>query len=227
MNNAVNPASGTPISACLRCGTCCEKGGPAFHLEDRLLIENGTIPSGCLYTIRKGELARDNVKQCLVPVDADIIKIKGKKGGWACMFFDDIRKSCTIYKNRPLECRALKCWDPRELEKIYAANRLTRKDLISQVQGLWGLVEDHQARCDYVIIQRLVRDLDGGAAEPARRELSEIIRYDDEIRKLVVSRGGLEPDMLDFVFGRPLVVTIENYGIKARRLAAGWKGQSR
>ncbi len=205
----------------MRCGTCCQKGGPAFHLEDRDLIEKGVIPSKCLYTIRKGELARDNVRQALLPVDTDVIKIKGKKDGWACFFFDEEHKSCTIYQNRPLECRALKCWDPRELGKIYARNRLTRKDLLFPVAGLWELVADHQARCDYGKIGRLVRALDGPTPEPARRELCEIIRYDAEIRKLVVSRGGLETDMLDFLFGRPLGVTIKNYGLKARQLAAG------
>ena len=45
----------------------------------------------------------------------------------------------------------------------------------------------------------------------------EIIRYDAEIRKLVVARGGLDPEMLDFLFGRPLTKTLENYGIKIRQ----------
>ena len=215
------PAPGKPISACVRCGTCCEKGGPAFHLQDRPLIEKGVIPSGCLYTIRRGELARDNVKQRLVPVETDVIKIKGEKDGWACMFFDKIGKSCRIYKNRPLECRALKCWDPGELEKIYATGRLTRKDLLYQVEGLWDLVEDHQSRCNYEKIGRLVHELEGPVPEPPARQLCEIIHYDAEIRKLVVFRGGLEADMLDFLFGRPLRETIKSYGIRARQLAAG------
>ncbi len=205
----------------MRCGTCCEKGGPAFHRADRHLIEEGVIASSCLYTIRKGELARDNVKQRLVPVDTDVIKIKGKKDSWSCMFFNQARKSCRIYQNRPLECRALKCWDPGELEKVYAAGRLTRKDLLSGVDGLWELIEDHQARCDYEKIQCLVRQLEGSAPDRARRQLCEMIRYDAEIRKLVVARGGLESDMLDFLFGRPLSVTIKNYGTRARQLVVG------
>ena len=213
MHHRATPAAGRAVSACVRCGKCCEKGGPAFHLEDRALLEEGVIPSSCLYTIRRGELAWDNVKQRLIPVDTDVIKIKGKKGSWTCMFFDEVHKSCTIYENRPRECRVLKCWDPGELEKVYAANRLTRQDLISRVEGLWDLVKDHQARCNYEKIQRMVQELKGSAAVPARRRLSEIIHYDDEIRKLVVSRGGLQSDMLDFLFGRPLNETIKNYGI--------------
>ena len=209
--------SETSISECTRCGTCCEKGGPCFHQEDRMLLEKGVIPSKYLYTIRKGELARDNVKGCLTPVDSDIIKIKGKEDSWTCIFFDEIKKGCTIYDDRPLECKALKCWDTRELEQIYANTRLTRQDLVSEVKGLWSLIKDHQARCDYTKIQRLIKDLTGGKRNYARRKLLEIIRFDAEIRKLVVSRGGLDAEMLDFLFGRPLTKTLGNYGLKVRQ----------
>ena len=213
-NSPVAAGPGVTISECIRCGTCCEKGGPGFHIEDRMLIDKGVIPSRYLYTIRKGELAHDNVKGCLKPVESDIIKIKGKEDTWICMFFDEINKGCTIYNDRPLECRALKCWDTRGLEQIYATTRLTRKDLVSGVEGLWDLIEDHQARCDYKKIQTLIKELTGGKNIHARRKLLEIIRYDAEIRNLVISRGGLDADMLDFLFGRPLTQTLGNYGIK-------------
>jgi Fe-S-cluster containining protein len=214
LNNPKTKKPGKTISECIRCGTCCEKGGPGFHIEDRMLIDKGLIPSRYLYTIREGELARDNVKGRLMPVESDIIKIKGKEDSWMCIFFDDVSKKCTVYDDRPLECRALKCWDTRELEKIYANRRLTRKDLVSQVKGLWDLIEDHQTRCDYKKIQDLIKDLTGVKRTQARRKLLEIIRYDAEMRNLVVSRGGLDADMLDFLFGRPLTQTLVNYGIK-------------
>ena len=207
----------TSISECARCGTCCEKGGPCFHQEDRMLVEKGLIPSRFLYTIRKGELAHDNVEGRLIPVDSDIIKIKGKEDSWTCIFFDEAAKACTIYDNRPVECRALKCWDTRELEQIYAKKRLTREDLIAEVKGLWDLIKDHQTRCDFTKIQRLIEDLSGAKRNHARRKLLEIIRYDAEIRKLVVARGGLDSEMLDFIFGRPLTKILANYGIKVRQ----------
>jgi Fe-S-cluster containining protein len=217
MGNPTFPKPGIKISECIRCGTCCEKGGPCFHIEDRMLIEKGKIPSKYLYTIRKGELAHDNVKGCMTPVDSDIIKIKGKKDSWTCIFFNGVKKGCTIYDDRPLECRALKCWDTRKLEQIYANTRLTRTDLVSEVKGLWDLIKDHQARCDYKKIQPLIKNLVGSKNIHARRKLLEIIRYDAEIRRLVISRGGLDPEILDFLFGRPLTKTLENYGIKIRQ----------
>ena len=217
--NPASPSGDSSVASeksCVRCGTCCEKGGPGFHLEDRMLIEKGRIPSKYLYTIRKGEYAYDNVKGCLVPVDSDIIKIKGKDKSWSCIFFKEQSKECVIYNDRPMECRALKCWDTRELEELYAEQRLTRGDLISGVDGLWDLIEDHQERCDYGKIKQLISDLDGPLKSQARKKLLKIIQYDIELRKLVLEKGGLDPDRLDFLFGRPLTETLPGYGLKIR-----------
>jgi Fe-S-cluster containining protein len=182
-----------------------------------MLIEKGRIPSKYLYTIRRGEYAYDNVKRCLMPVDSDVIKIKGKEDSWSCIFFNEPNKECTIYDDRPVECRALKCWDTGELEKLYARHRLTRADLISEVEGLWDLIEDHQERCDYGKIKKLIGSLDGPRKVQARKKLQEIIQYDTEIRILVLEKGGLDPGMLDFLFGRPLTKTLPGYGIKVRQ----------
>ena len=202
------------VSSCQRCGTCCQKGGPAFHLADKALIDSGEIPSKYLYTIRKGEMAYDNVRQCLEPVGSDIIKIKGKGNSWTCLFFDEAQAACTIYENRPIECRALKCWDTAELEALYAQKRLKREDLLAGIEGLWDLIKDHQQRCNYDTILALIKAIGSEKPGNARQKLAERIQFDNEIRKLVVSQGGLDADMLDFLFGRPLNQTLKHFGLK-------------
>jgi len=203
-----------PISECRRCGTCCKKGGPSFHHADKALIEKGVIHSKYLYTIRKGEMAYDNVRQCLELVSSDVIKLKGKGDGWTCILFDEKQNACTIYENRPIECRALKCWDTKALEELYAKRRLKREDLVADIEGLWGIIKDHQARCNYETIQKLVNAINSDRGGEARQKLAEIIQFDIEIRKLVVSRGELDMEMLDFLFGRPLKQTLKNFGLK-------------
>ena len=203
-----------PISECQRCGTCCQKGGPAFHQADKRLIEEGVIHSKYLFTIREGELAYDNVRQCLEPARTDIIKIKKQKDSLTCIFFNERQSACNIYENRPSECRALKCWDTKELEDLYAKMRLTRKDLISEIEGLWSLIKDHQERCNYDTIQGLVKAIKTSKDDEARKKLNEIILFDIEIRKLVVAKAGLEAEILDFLFGRPLNQTLKNFGLK-------------
>ena len=119
---------------CIRCGTCCQKGGPSLHLEDRALIEDGLIPAKYLFTIREGEPAYDNIKACIQLTETDIIKIKSRKNSQACIFFNPAAAECGIYENRPAECRALNCWDIADILNMYAKNRLSRKDLLQQVE---------------------------------------------------------------------------------------------
>ena len=205
------------ITQCIRCGTCCKKGGPSFHLEDKLLIEKGIILSKYLYTIREGELFYDNIKESILPAVSDIIKIKGQKDSWTCIFFNEKENECTIYDNRPLECRALKCWDTREIEKIYSKNRLTRRDLLSTIEGLWDLIEDHQKRCSYEKLNLFINIFKKDNKNEALKGTLDIIEYDAQIRELVVKKGGLDPEMTDFIFGRPITETIRMYGFKIKK----------
>jgi len=204
------------MKECKRCGTCCKKGGPSFHHEDKMLIDKGIIPSKYIYTIRKGERSYDNVKECFLPASSDILKLKGQKDSWTCIFFNETNHHCKIYEHRPMECKVLKCWDTREIEQIYAKNRLTRQDLISSVEGLWELVEGHQERCSYDMLKFFIDSLHKGKKDEALRGILEIIEYDIKIRELVVQKAGLENDLTDFLFGRPVTETIKIYGLKIK-----------
>ena len=151
-----------------------------------------------------------------MPASSDILKLKGQINSWTCVFFNETNNNCTIYDHRPIECKVLKCWDTREIEKIYAKNRLTRKDLISSVEGLWQLVEDHQERCSYDMLKLFIDSLNTGKKDEALKGILEIIEYDIKIRKLVVLKAGLETDLTDFLFGRPIMETIKIYGLKIK-----------
>jgi Fe-S-cluster containining protein len=202
-----------PTTFCRRCGTCCKKGGPTLHLEDQPAVEQGLIPLKSLLTLRKGELAYDPVVEALRPVGGEIIKIKGSGPTWTCFYYDPGKEACRIYDDRPFECRLLKCWDTADFEAAYQKNRLTRKDLISEVKGLWDVVSEHERRCRYADIHRRIGEADSGW-----RELADIIDYDTELRRRVVAQGRLEPQILDFLFGRPLEITLRAmYGLRFRR----------
>lgn len=211
---SINIKQNAHITECIRCGTCCKKGGPSFHLADKHLIDKGIILSKYLFTIRKGELAYDNVRQELLPLSSELIKIKEKNNSTTCIFFIESENKCKIYKNRPVECKALKCWDTREIEKIYSKDRLTRKDLLFDIEGLWEIVKDHQSRCSYEKIKKILKKQDS-SKNAMQKEVLEIIRYDAQIRHLVVKKGGMDSEILDFLFGRPLTITIKPFGLSA------------
>ncbi len=206
----------TRIDGCIRCGACCRSGGPALHREDRRLVETGLIHTRDLYTLRRGEMAYDQIRRVVVPVRREIIKIKGQGATWTCRFFDAAAATCGIYAERPLECRLLECWNTARIERAYARGRLARRDLLAGIQGLWPVVEEHERRCDHRRIRKLLAPGRGAGAVRRRHELTEILHYDGELRARVLARIGLEAEMLDFLFGRPLPKTL-----RALQAAAG------
>ena len=44
-------------------------------------------------------------------------------------------------------------------------------------------------------------------------ELPEMIRYDSQFRVLVTEKSGIDPEMTDFLFGRPLMETVRAFGV--------------
>ena len=208
----MNPAA--TLNPCQRCGQCCEKGGPSLHREDRPLVDDGRIPARCLFTIRRGELARDNVKRTLAPLAEEIIKIKGQAGKWTCRYYIAGLPGCGIYAYRPIECRVLNCRDTRLIEAIYESDRLTRQDLLSGIGGLWELVEDHERRCSYAGLHARVREGTIAGRLKQEKAILEILGYDAHVRQLAVEKGGLDPRMLDFIFGRSLADTVKMFDIR-------------
>lgn len=204
------------IRFCIRCGTCCEKGGPAFHTDDKHLVQDGIITSRNLYTIRKGEPVYENVKGFLFPASSDIIKIKSRSQSSACVFFDAEHRRCTIYDHRPMECRVLECWNTRAIEEIYAADRLTREDLLADMADLRRLVSDHQERCDYAVITRYLGPIGGTPPKTLPTGILEMVGYDIHLRRLLVEKGNMDPDIMDFLFGKPLAETLQRYGVRVK-----------
>ncbi len=201
---------------CRRCGECCRKGGPCLHNEDRPLVDGGIIPLRDLYTIRQGETVYENVRDTLSPAKTDLIKIKSRNGSRACIYLSESGgfAECRAYRSRPLECRALDCRNTREIEKIYDRDRLTRKDLLSGIEGLWELVADHQDRCDFKKLGIHVGKLNTDAQKESLEAIREALAYDLQIRTAVAEKAGVDPEITDFLFGRPLTETFVMFGLR-------------
>ena len=213
------------INHCRQCGTCCRKGGPALHVEDSYLLEEGIIQLQDLVTFRAGELVRDTSNNGVVPLPAEIVKIAAPAGSrrddWTCRFLMEDNR-CFIHEKSPAECKALFCDDPKALLGMHGKERLDRKailELLSAPQWLVDAVEAHEARCGYASLIELASRLE--EQEEARKELVEVVEYDRAFRELVAEKGKVSTEMLDFLFGRPLMYTVIMFGIDARANADG------
>ncbi len=207
-----------PVTECRRCGACCMKGGPALHDADSPLVDEGVIGLGDLYTLRKGEMARDNVQGGVIRLDSEIVKIKSETASAACMYYDDAHKACRIYAHRPVECRAQKCWDSTQSITVYYHRCLTRSHILQKISWLMDLVNAHEAECAYDEIRRLV-DLRASGDSRGAQGLQRMVNHDAHFRELAMKKGNIPESMLDFLFGRPLAKTLnQQFGVKVVKL---------
>ncbi|MBW2204805.1 MAG: YkgJ family cysteine cluster protein, partial [Deltaproteobacteria bacterium] len=115
---------------CIRCGECCLRSSPSLQLTDAPLVNEDVIKRSDLYAVRVGELIQDNIRDELKINDRELIKVREKESGGGCIFYDDAEKRCTIYGQRPAQCKALTCWDEREFMRVYEGPKAGRKEII-------------------------------------------------------------------------------------------------
>ena len=202
------------ITNCIRCGTCCLKGGPILHHEDKKILRAGHIGYQHLITIRTGEPAYNPIKGKLEIVRKEIIKLAGKGENWSCVFYDDEKASCTIYSHRFLECRLLKCWDTSEIMSIIGKNTIIRADIINPDDPVMSVIETHEKECSYQEVEALLSALSQEEDKSLTfKRLTELVRKDLSIRSFALSELELKAEFELFIFGRPLVKVLNDRGL--------------
>ncbi len=197
------------IESCIRCGTCCEKGGPTLHSEDRIFLQKGTLRPIHLFTLRAGELAYHPLEERLIELSDEMIKIKSTDGSSACTFYDADHQTCAIYESRPLECRALKCWDTAEVEGLFMQDLLSRLDLCPKGSAVADLISAYERSFPPGRLYGLFSEA-SAQKEPQQTdpEIEQMVSTDDAFRQKVVEAMGLKEDELEFFFGRPVKALI-------------------
>ncbi|UCD65533.1 MAG: YkgJ family cysteine cluster protein [Deltaproteobacteria bacterium] len=200
---------------CDRCGTCCEKGGPALHQEDRVLLQENWLNPDHLITIRKGEPVFSLDSKDPAPAQSELVKIKGKGSTWTCIFFQENEASCSIYEHRPLECSLLKCWDTLALEKVSGRNLLSRYDIIAPYDPVLPFIKTHEEKCSLDKLDLLFSELSSEDTQnQAITLLTTLVNTDLSIRSQAYTKFHFSLDLELFYFGRPLFKILEQFGIK-------------
>ena len=190
---------------CRRCGTCCIKGGPVLHREDLKLVLSGRLAKTDLVCLRKGETALDPVKNELVRLDGEMLKIKGQGDSWTCLYFTPEPAGCQIYSRRPLECRVLSCANPELLKKVYARERLTRFDLVAPESGMGQIIREHEGKCSWAEVNRLLDKWFANRTDKeVLRALLGVCQHDLSIRNSLADMVKMDSDDLQVYLGRPI-----------------------
>ena len=207
-----------PKTECERCGTCCVKGGPALHIEDKKLLLQKFITRKSLITIRKGEPVfslEANRPEC---ARTELVKLKGLNNEWSCIFYDQISSSCSIYQHRPLECLLLKCWDTVELEAVVGKRLLSRFDIISSHEPVVKYIHRHENECSLEILDQLTIHQNKNINENTLAELTELVNIDLALRSEAIMRLNLNLDLELFYFGRPLFKILSQFAFIPREV---------
>jgi Fe-S-cluster containining protein len=201
----VGSVSPKKITECIRCGTCCLKGGPVIHHEDKKILRVGHIGFQHLVTIRKGEPVLNPVTGKLESSQKELVKVMGNGEDWSCFFYDKEDFSCKIYAHRFLECRLLKCWDTAELVSVIGKDTIKRTDIINPDDPIRWVIETHEKKCPCEEIENLILTLsEESDKSETLAKLTEFVRKDMAIRHYAFSELGLKTDFEFFIFGRPL-----------------------
>ena len=204
---------------CIRCGTCCLKGGPVLHQEDKKTLLSGYAGHKDLVTIRTGEMAYNPLKDCLEPVPMELIKVAGRGDGWSCVFYNEQESCCSLYEHRFLECRLLRCWDPSDLISVIYQDTIRRADIINAGDPIMEVIALHEKECPHNKINALVSALsDGKKRKEIFAELSGFVHADSSLRIHAFSELGLEKEFELFIFGRPLYRILADRGISVHEL---------
>lgn len=204
-------------TSCSRCGICCVKGGAVLHKQDLELVKNNLLPLSVLITLRQGELVYDAVRtngDGLSPLAAEVIKIAGSNvdmGNWSCIFLDG-ENTCTIYENRPLQCKSFFCEDTSALEKIYKQGHLTREDILADAPEGWlELAKIHEKVCSLNALRPLLENALND--HQFAKKILEIVNYDTSFRELCCEKASVPKELLNCLLGRPVEVFLSSFGL--------------
>ncbi len=203
-------------TSCIRCGKCCSEGSPALMKEDMRLFISGVLSYDNTYTIREGEMVRSKGDGQAYESFIELVKIKDKEGTPACIFYKGDGE-CSIYENRPAQCRAYQCWTNDSLNENMIEglekNRLTRRDLFSSVDVLLGVIDKHEEKCSYKKLSGVFERLAEGD-EDAVEDIMDMLQYDTYARPFLQEKFNVPESAFDLVLGRPLADTINEFGFK-------------
>jgi Fe-S-cluster containining protein len=208
---STSKTSGKQQTACKQCGICCTKGGAALHGTDLQILRKKLIPRSDLITLRKGEFAHNPVSDKVQATTTEIVKLRGAGGEWICCYYDPTTCGCTIYANRPLACRTLKCWDPDESLALVETDLLSRMDILEGEKILKELViqyEKSHPLPDFNVLSLDIRR----QPEKCIAALEEQVNADIAFRDRAVQDSTTVSQEELFLFGRPLFQLLHPFG---------------
>jgi len=204
---------------CIKCGECCSKGSPTLTLDDVSLLRKGKIGPNDVFTIRTGEVVSDNRVESTLKNQEERIKIRETADDKTCVFYQKWNRECSIYDDRPAQCRLQECWDPKP-EAFSDLSPLTRYDLLQDTGDIWQIIQRHDERCSHEDFSREISRL-GATKGQTVEKILELLSFDHHVREFVTQELGIDGQTLELLFGRPLSDSLHYYGLEIEEQSDG------
>lgn len=209
------------LPTCVQCGECCRKGSPSLHMDDLELLRGEKISWDQLVTLRRGEPVRSPFNGKLFFLLDERIKIKEKEGTQECVFLDGESDLCSIYENRPVQCRAQACWDSTAAEQLAEQPYLTRRDIFQDVELLMDLMSEHDRRCAFEKLHNAFQRLEQEKNEALLDEIVNLLAYEDHFRHFLAKQLNIPENVLHLVFGRSFAELVPLFGFRVETESDG------
>jgi hypothetical protein len=161
-------------------------------------------------TLRRGEVAWSNVAGRTVVLDREQVKLQEAAGGRTCVFLSPGGDACLIYADRPHACRVMDCWDHSRFRKLLDRPPLTRAALLGQ-NPLTEVMAEHDRRCSPADLGGLLAEADPEPTDGPAPAV-DMILFDLHVREFTGQKFNLDPEEMDFLFGRPLARLCGQFG---------------
>jgi Fe-S-cluster containining protein len=170
-----------------------------------------------LIALRKGEPARVPVVGEVFFLPEERIKVREKAGTSECVFLDAANNACLIYERRLAQCRAQACWDSSASKELAESDApLTRYRFFEGVDAITQLVEEHDRRCSFQMLQKAFENLEKSEGASLDEAL-QCIAFDDHFRNFVSDKLRLPKPYLEFFLGRSFVDRLRLFGFYVRQ----------
>jgi Fe-S-cluster containining protein len=207
------------LPTCVMCGECCRHSSPTLGQEDLELLREEKLPWAELVTLREGEPARSPFTGEPFYLPEERIKVREQPGTSACVFLG-ANDECTIYADRPIQCRAQACWDPDAVRHIIEEPALTRREVFANVPPLLELIAEHDRRCSFERMRELFEELKESAGANIDAVI-DLLAFDEHVRQFAVDQLPLPAEALGVLFGRPLAERVRLFGFTVEVAADG------
>jgi Fe-S-cluster containining protein len=216
---AAEDACRTILPACLQCGECCRMGSPTLHREDLPLLQSGKMPWDRLVTLRKGEPARSPFDGRPFVLTEERIKVREREGLSECVFL--IRETagggagCSIYRDRPVQCRAQACWDPIPARETAQMPFLLREHIFEGVDLLLQIIARHESRCGFGSLCASFEELSRSNGANIDEVLG-LLSYEEHFRQFVSDKFNIPPPNMELLLGRSFARMSTLFGFRVQ-----------